>query len=282
LIPACVALSVLVAGTTVTIASAPSAAAKKMPLVLKKGDDGWVTVGGGKTTLDLADYPIAGALGGKLQGNPKISLEGKPLDSSRLGAIDTMLTRPDDIRLQGGEGRGRLLLVALSVAAKRPVIVGGHPYNLTVVLSESSKESRAGIIIIRQTAPNGGTFDSEFPVVPRLVFTEQTTGQTIAIDCGAVACGDKGHEIIMTSKRTPWTLAGGLGHFDPAAHKILIIPSGVRVGGHGIPTYTTIGGSNFVAGFGLGQGNPISRANTNHPAIDHFVTPPTITTGETG
>jgi hypothetical protein len=272
LIPACVALSAGLAGATLTIASAPSAAAKKGTLVLKKGDDGWVTVGGGKTTLDLADYPIASALGGKLQGSSKVSLEGRPLEPSELGSIDTLLTRPDDIRLQGGKGRGRLSLVALSVAAKRPVVVGGHTYKLAVVLSESSKESPAGTIVIRQTGPNGGTFDADFPVVPRLVFTEEATGQTVTIDCGSVPCGGKGREIVMTSRGVPWTLAGGPAHFDPAAHKIIVIPSGVRVGGKGVPAYTTVGTSNFVAGFGFGQGNPLFIENTNHPSVSHFVT----------
>jgi hypothetical protein len=96
---------------------------------------------------------------------------------------------------------------------------------------------------IRHTHPDGGTFDSTLPVMPRLVFE--------SVGGGAVQVVDPGPPIQFQSTGTGWTIPGGPGGFNPSAHGIQPVPPGIGVDGNsdGIFEYTTMGSSgNFVAG----------------------------------
>src|SRR5947209_9988815 len=206
------------------------------------GDDGWTTVGGGKFVSDLAEYPIAKIFGAPYAGSTRVSLKGKPL-SSELGNTDTIIKRGKDIVLKGGKGSGPLEIVALSLESEKPVSIGGKNYQLHVGLSETKKEGR---ISLTSNGRDGGTFSASLPVVPKLVFTPEGGGQAVTIDCGAVPCGKGGKGFLFTDSKFPWAISGGPRKVDAAALRIAPLKAGVRVGGEGFATYTTVGSSNFL------------------------------------
>jgi hypothetical protein len=212
------------------------------------GEDFFITPGGGKTQIDLADYPLAKVFGGKSAGHLRVSLKGKPLDPNALGSVDTIVRRPKDIVLKGGRGSGALEIVALSLESEKPVSIGGESYNVHVGLSDTAKEPHPGRISLTLRERDGGTFSSSLPVPAKLVFTPEKGGQAVTIDCAAIPCGRGGKGIVVSDTATPWVISGGPRHFDPAALKIAPVKPGIRVGGEGPTAYTTVGSSNFYPG----------------------------------
>jgi hypothetical protein len=245
-------VAALVAGT-VLVAATPERKTdgKKRPaaktVTITAGDDGFTTVGEGKTVVDLADYPVTKVFGAKFTGSSKVSFKGKPL-SADLGAIDTIVRRPKDIVLRGGKGSGSLEIAALSLDSEKPVSIGGKNYQVHVGLSDTAKEGSTGgqgRISLTAKGGDGGIFSASLPVRPKLVFVPEGGGQPVTIDCAAVPCGKGGKGIVLADKGTPWAMTGGPGNFDPASLALTAIKSGVRVGGEGFASYTTIGTSNF-------------------------------------
>jgi hypothetical protein len=194
------------------------------------GDDGLTTPGGGRTTLDLSGFPIEQIFGAKVDGNPVVSLKGESLGRDALDGIDTIIRRSKDVDLRTGSGSGPLEIVALRLVGESPVSIGGKAYQLHVFLSEFRSDVKPGAVSFRLNNADGGTFSSSINVRPKLVFTGQD-GDNVAIDCGAVPCGDS--DLKLTATQASFTISGVTGGLDPKAKGIKGLPAGLEVDGDG-------------------------------------------------
>jgi hypothetical protein len=255
--------SVLSVAVLLVAASALVAQTKPGPkaVTITAGDDGWTTPGGGKTVVDLTEYPITKIFGGRVEGSSRVSLKGKPL-SSDLGEVDTIVKRSKDIVLRGGKGSGPLEIVALSLDSENPVSIGGKKYRVHVGLAEAKKE---GSISLTARNGDGGTFSASLPVIPKLVFTPEGGGQAMTIDCSAVPCGKGGKGFLFLDKATPWAMSGGPRQAELAALRPTPLKAGVRVGGEGSPEYMTVGASNFFPGVSTAEKRLVVRAFSTGP-----------------
>lgn len=206
--------------------------------IIRGGNDGWKTPGGGQTTIDLSAYP--NVLGSPIVGGSRVSLKGKPLDPNNLGTIDTLLERGQATIGTGGTGTATLKVVALSLESEANInLQDGRQYRLNITLAD---RSRSGSITLSKANPDGGTFSSSFPVVVKLVFTNTANpNDVLTVNC-ALSGGCPANTV--SSSNSGWATALG-GHFDPAAKGVTPIRSGVVVQG-----YTTVGNnSDFTGGF---------------------------------
>ncbi len=192
-------------------------------------NDGWTTPGGGQTIVDLSGFPVASILGSGPVSN-SVSMKGKPLDSSHLGSIDTLLER-GAVTLTSGTGTGTLQLVALSLTSESNVtLADSRVYHLDLVRSPTL--GPVGSITVTRTNSNGGTFNSGFDVLPKLTFTNVNPPYDVVnIDCAGGGCTP----FHMSSSNSGW-VNPSTGGFDPVAKGVTPINSGVTVQG-----YTTIG-----------------------------------------
>lgn len=222
---------------------ASSAVAQKVPA----GDDGLTTPGGGRTQVDLSGYPIEKIFGARVDGNPVISLKGESLGTGPLDGIDTIVRREKDIDLSSGSGSGPLAIVALRLVSENPVSIGGNPYAVHVFLSEFRDDIQPGTLSLKMANVDGGTFDSFFTVRPKLVFTGRD-GKSMAIDCGAVVCGD-GSDLTMRATGASFTLSSP-GGMDPKAKGIKTLAGGLAVDGDGdgVAELTTRPSTNLFIG----------------------------------
>jgi hypothetical protein len=121
-----------------------------------------------------------------------------------------------------------------------------------VALSEQG--SGPGTITATRLTPDGGRFNSSFPVVPKLVFTDGS-GKQVVIDCG-VASGCRSPFTLSLSNYC-WVVAHGPNGFDPAAMGLTPIEGGIAVDGtgDGVNDYVTIGNTQSGSpGLGLYTG----------------------------
>jgi hypothetical protein len=192
-------------------------------------NDGWTTPGGGQTLVDLSGFPVASILGSAPVSN-SVSMKGKPLDSTNLGSIDTLLER-GTVTLTSNVGTGTLQVVALSLTSESNVTLhDGRVYHLDLVRSPTL--GAVGSITVTRTTADGGTFSSGFDVLPKLTFTNVNPPYDVVnIDCAGGGC----NPFHMTSSNSGW-VNPSTGGFDPNARGITPIRSGVTVQG-----YTTIG-----------------------------------------
>ncbi len=96
-------------------------------------------------------------------------------------------------------------------------------WDVSVCLS-SHPQSR-GTMTMYLDEEDGGTFDSSIPVLPKFLFTRQSDGQSMEIDCGDA---DQPCEALMLEGAdNGWVLIGGPGEFDPDDHGIVDVPAGV-------------------------------------------------------
>jgi hypothetical protein len=217
--------------------------------VLRGGDDALTTPGGGQTNLDLAGYPIREVFGAPVDGSTLVSLKGQPFNRDLLGDADAIVTRPKDISVGTAGGSGPLRISALSLVSEAPVSIGGTSYDLHVTLSDFAGQVASGKLSVGLSNGDGGTFDSEFFVRPKLTFTKAgTTEVAQVIDCGVVTCGTG--DLAMKASGGSWVRSGGPGRFDPAAFNIAAVPSGLSIDsdGDGRTDYKTVGSSNFYVG----------------------------------
>ncbi len=192
-------------------------------------NDGWTTPGGGQTIVDLSGFPVASILGSGPVSNT-VSMKGKPLDSTNLGSIDTLLER-GAVTLTSGTGTGTLQVVALSLTSESNVTLhDGRVYRLDLVRSPTL--GAVGSITVTRTNSDGGTFSSGFDVLPKLTFTNVNPPfDVVNIDCAGGGCSP----FHMTSSNSGW-VNPSTGGFDPNAKGITPINAGITVQG-----YTTIG-----------------------------------------
>jgi hypothetical protein len=261
------AAALLLAGA---LAAVPAAA---QSVTVPQGDDGWVSQGGGLTNFSLSGYPISSAFpGGSITGSSTVNLKGSPINSSQLGSIDTIVTRTNDVTLSGAGASGdtNLTVRAVSlVSDSSNVTISGHgTYSLAISLSSSGTST--GTMHMTLSNSDGGTFTSSFTIVPKLVFTNVSNpSDVVTIDCGVTrGCP----ALTLSSTGTGWTRTGGSGNFSPSSKGVTPIQSGIAVNG-----YTTIGNSNFYAGFSASASTGFPPAPGTHtaPNHSHVTLPPT-------
>jgi hypothetical protein len=229
--------------------------------VIKAGDDGLATTGGGTTTLDLSGYPIQSVFGAAVTSNPVVSLIGESLGSgSALAGVDTIIRRTSDTTIgTSGTGTASLTIVALRLVSEAAVTIGSKSYDLRVFISEFSSSVATGSATFTLANGDGGTFNSTFYVRPRLVFTNRSTLVSTVIDCGAVTCGD-GKDIQVRATNVPFVISGGPGNFQPSSKQIKLLAAGLKVDGdgNGVAELTTRGASNLFVGVAASSGFPVS------------------------
>lgn len=242
--------------------------------IIRAGDDGLSTPGGGTTTVDLSAFPIQQVFGADTTSNLVVSLRGESLGSGPLAGVDTIVRRRQDVALRNGTGTGPLEIMALRMVSEGPVVIGGKPYQVRVFLSEFRQDVQPGSITYRLSNQDGGKFSSSFTVRTKLVFTDES-GNATTIDCGAVDCGAAGN-LKMSVANANFTLSGIPGGFDPRARGANQLPAGIPVDGDGdgAPEFTTLGSSNlFVAVIPARPDFPYDPTGKTEPAGSHTFVP---------
>jgi hypothetical protein len=181
------------------------------------GDDAFNTVAGGSTTVDVSQFPGAlAALGSPIVGGNVISLKGVALNSSFGPSVDSIVARGAI-----ASGSGSLTLAALNMAsASNVVLQDGRQYALAVCLSDTAPST--GSISLTTTSGDGGTFNSSFNVIPKLVFTNVNNhNDVITIDCAAAGCN-----LNISSSNSGYANTGGPNNFSPSAEGINSLPTG--------------------------------------------------------
>lgn len=216
--------------------------------VIRKGDDGLTTPGGGLTRINLSGFPIQQVFGASLQSNPVVNLKGESLGTGALDGVDAIVRRQNDVNISNGFGSGSLEIVALRLKGQSPVVIGGKSYTLRIFLSEFRDDVQPGTVTYTRSNGDGGTFNSSFTVRPKLVFTD-SSGNSTSIDCGAVDCG-VGSNLSLTAQGANFTISGGPGGFDPRRKGIKTLPAGLAVDGDGdgVAELTTQASSNLFIG----------------------------------
>jgi hypothetical protein len=168
----------------------------------------------------------------------------------------------------------------LRLLSEAPVTIESASYDLRVFISEFSSSVPAGSVTFTFANGDGGTFNSNFSVRPRLVFTKRSTGVSTVIDCGAVTCAG-GQDIQVRATSVPFVISGGPGNFQPASKPIKPLKPGLKVDGdgNGVAELTTSGTSNFFPGVSASTGFPVSGFNKyEFPVVTrqtvHFPFPP--------
>jgi hypothetical protein len=217
------------------------------------GDDAFNTVGSGSTTVDVSQFPGAlAALGSPIVGGNVINLKGVSLSSSFGPSVDSVVARGAI-----ASGSGSLTLAALNMAsASNLVLQDGRQYSLAVCLSDTAPSN--GTITLTTTSGDGGTFNSSFNVIPKLVFTNVNNhNDVITIDCGAARCN-----LNISSSGSGYANTGGPNNFSPSAEGINSLPTGNQTVANCSGTHTV----NILAPGGFYPGWTFSTGSGNIPS----------------
>lgn len=263
------------------------------PITVAPGNDGWVTPAS-SSQIDLGVFPITAVFGSPGTVSPQIvSLGGLPLDPPNLGSVDTLMERyPPSVTFATFPETHTFSVEIKALRLKGQTTVNGVLYNLVIALSEIP--SGAGTITATRLTPDGGRFNSSFPVLPKLVFTEVANpSNRVVLDCGLVpGCPTP---LTLGASNVCWEVAFGPNGFNPATKGITPIAAGIAVDGtyNGVNDYTTVGrkragfaGLEFHVGY-----NPTppwgACGNVSHDhavySLTHVAKPPTdcLQTGTT-
>jgi hypothetical protein len=219
-----------------------------------------------------------------------------PLNQPGLGSIDTLLERyPPSVTFNAIPERHAFSVEIKGLRLKGQTTIDGVTYDLVVSLSEVP--SGVGTITATRLTPDGGRFDSSFPVIPKLTFTEAgNPGNQVVIDCGLVSgCPSP---LVLQALNVCWEVAFGPNGFDPRTKGITPIRAGIAIDGtyDGVNEYTTVGrkragfaGLEFHVGYEpTPPWNPCPPAEHTHAsyAAKHVAKPsadcPATQTGTTG
>jgi hypothetical protein len=125
-----------------------------------------------------------------------VSLDGAPLGSSLFCPNDnlldtsTIIRRPVDaiVNVVPGSDVIPVEIVELSLVSIQPITVtyngGQDPELWDIEVDLSQVPAPPGQMTINRTHPNGGTFDTDLPVLPRFTFTRQSDSQISVLDFG--------------------------------------------------------------------------------------------------
>ena len=279
--------SLALAGLALAVAAAPSTA---QPITVAPGNDGWVTPAN-SSQIDLSVFPINAFFGPGSVVTPQIvSLSGVPL-APGLGSIDTLLVRvPPPVTFNLIPETHTFPVEIKALRLRGSVNINGTNYQLTVALS--STPSGPGTITATRLTPDGGRFNSSFPVQPKLVFIEVgNPGNRVDIDCAVASCPTP---LVLGASNVCWEVAFGPNGFNPATKGITPIAAGVGVDGDfdGVNDYVTVGRKQAgFAGLEFHQGydptppwNPCPDVTHNHAvySLFHKVKTPTDCATQTG
>lgn len=228
--------SLALAGLVLAAAAAPALA---QPITVAPGNDGWVTPAN-SSQVDLGVFPIDDFFGINSTIVPQIvSLSGVPL-APGLGSIDTLLVRtPPPVTFNLIPETRTFPVEIKALRLRGNVSINGVPFQLTVALS--STPSGPGTITATRLTPDGGRFNSSFPVLPKLVFIEVgNPGNRVDIDCAVANCPTP---LILGASNVCWEVAFGPNGFNPQTKGITPIAAGVGVDGDfdGVNDYVTVG-----------------------------------------
>ncbi|HEX6898301.1 MAG TPA: hypothetical protein VF789_01250 [Thermoanaerobaculia bacterium] len=228
--------SLAFAALALAVAAAPSLA---QPITVAPGNDGWVTPAN-SSQIDLGVFPINAFFGPGSVVTPQIvSLSGAPL-APGLGSIDTLLVRnPPPVTFNLIPETKTFPVEIKALRLRGNVNINGTNFQLTVALS--STPSGPGTITATRLTPDGGRFNSSFPVLPKLVFIEVgNPGNRVDIDCAVAACPSP---LILGANNVCWEVAFGPNGFNPATKGITPIAAGIGVDGDfdGVNDYVTVG-----------------------------------------
>lgn len=226
------------AGLILATAAAPALA---QPITVAPGNDGWVTPAN-SSTIDLSIYPLNTVFPPGTVINPLVvSLSGVPLKPGGLGSIDTLLERyPPSVTFVSIPETHTFSVEIQALRLRGQTLVNGQPFWVYVALS--SVPSGPGIITATRLTPDGGRFNSSFPVQPKLIFVNQANNNPVgSIDCGLVpGCPQN---IVLSASNVCWEVAFGPNNFNPANFGITPIIAGIGVDSDldGVDDYTTVG-----------------------------------------
>jgi len=236
------------------LAAAPLAAG-----TYDSGSDALNTVAGGSSQLDLSSFPDVQNLVGTFTGGNVVDMTGAALNSSAFGpSVDTIVTR-------GIGGSGTLTIVALNLVSVNPVVRQSDNHRFTIQLCLSDTASDNGSITLTTTNGDGGTFDSSFPVLPKLVFTDLDGTDVVRIDCASNLCD----ALKVSSTATNWVHTGGTNNFDPNAQGINSLPTGNQTVNNCDGTHTV----NIVAPGGFYPGWTLSASGFQTAKISDAARP---------
>jgi hypothetical protein len=225
-----------------------TAAAPLSAQTFSAGNDSWTTPGGGTTQVDLSSYPVQSVLGSGVRSGSPVGMQGSPLNSSSIGKADTLMSRG---AISGGNGN--LTIIALNLSSTNNITLNdGRVYSLQACLSDTP--SSAGTISLTTTSGDGGTFDSSFTVLPKLVFSNVNPPyDRVTIDCAGGGC----QPLTLSSSNNSYANTGGPCNFNPGSLGIPNLPTGnVTVNNcNGTHTVSLTGHAGFYPGVAANHSN---------------------------
>ena len=266
------------------IAAAP---VLSQPITVAPGNDGWVTPAS-SSQVDLGVFPIDAFFGPGSVISPRIViLSGAPLNSANLGSIDTLLERyPPSVTFNSFPETHTFPVEIKALRLRGTTSINGVNFQLTVSLSPTP--SGPGTITATRLTPDGGRFNSSFPVLPKLTFIQVgNPGNRVDIDCAVASCPSP---LILGASNVCWEVAAGPNNFNPASKGITPIRAGIGVDGSfdGANDYVTVGrkrtgfaGLEFHVGYEptppwpLCGGNGQSQHDHAVYSLTHVSKPPT-------
>ncbi len=216
--------------------------ALSQPITVAPGNDGWVTPAN-SSRVDLGVFPINDFFGPGSVVTPQIVLlSGVALNRNNLGSIDTLLERyPPSVTFNTFPETHNFSVEIQALRLRGRTSINGVSFDLTVALSPTP--SGPGTMVVTRLTPDGGRFNSSFPVLPKLTFIQVgNPGNRVDIDCAdaAVNCPSP---MILGASNVCWEVAAGPNNFNPASKGITPIRAGIAVDGDfdGVNDYTTVG-----------------------------------------
>jgi hypothetical protein len=173
------------------------------PNRIETGIDLWMTPDNGGTYVDFAEVPIpAGFFGpGSDPFTGVVELRGEPTGILALGPTDHIVQRHGPAVVPpGGSDSVPIEIVALSLVSVQPIGVtfgGGkpEPWDVRICLSASNRQERGCMVIARDPCGDGGTFESQLPVLAKFTFTPSGGGDGLDLepDSPALFTSRSGH-----------------------------------------------------------------------------------------
>jgi hypothetical protein len=142
-----------------------------------------------------------------------VNFRGRPLRGAYFGGldithVDTVVERKREVPVRRGvAARTPIELVGLALESVEPieVEVGKRIELWDVEVELSAKRRSEGHMSITKADENGGTFDSEFLVVPVFRFIRRCDGKERLLDVGDLPSSPELDEMLtMRARRTPW------------------------------------------------------------------------------
>ena len=220
------------------------------------GIDLFTTPAGGATYQDFGAMPIPPGFfdPGSQPFTGLVELRGQPLDpASALGPTDTIVKRDATAAIPNPSSPPVTIpieIVALNLVSANPITVTysagpAEQWNLQVALSSAQPQPLGTMTLMSSgcTCPGAGVFESNLPVLPRLIFTRVSPPAVRVLDFGALAIPPIQFQ----------TLDGHYSNTDPGTLGLIQAPGGLLVDHDADPGTPRVGplpgtSANFFAG----------------------------------